>query len=78
MFDLDGDAMLQYSNLNYQGIQIGETLDVTSMEFLHVDVWTPDLATVDIYPLPVGVAPENEKFKTLSISRLISLFILKF
>jgi len=68
MFDLNGDSMLQYSNLNYQGIQIGETIDVSSMEYLHVDVWTPkDLASVDIYPLPVGVAPEDEKFKTLEL-----------
>ncbi len=39
-FDLDSDKMLQYINLSYQGIGIGETIDVSGMEFLHMDVWT--------------------------------------
>ena len=39
-FDLNGDAMLQYINLSYQGIQFGSAVDVTAMEFLHLDVWT--------------------------------------
>jgi len=68
LFDLEGDEMLQYTTLNYQGIQIGETIDVTAMEYLHVDIWTPkDLASVDIYPLQVGVGAEDEKFKTLDL-----------
>ena len=67
LFDLNGDEMLQYSTLNYQGIQIGETINVTAMEYLHVDIWTPALASVDIYPLQVGVAAEDEVFKTLEL-----------
>ena len=39
-FDLNGDAMLQYINLSYQGIQFGSAVDVTAMEFIHLDVWT--------------------------------------
>ncbi len=41
-FDLDGDTMLQYINLSYQGIAFadGTTVDVSGMEFLHLDVWT--------------------------------------
>ena len=39
-FDLNGDAMLQYINLSYQGIQFGSAIDVTAMEFIHLDVWT--------------------------------------
>jgi len=67
LFDLNGDEMLQYSTLNYQGIQIGETINVTAMEYLHVDIWTPALASVDIYPLQVGVGAEDEVFKTLEL-----------
>lgn len=66
-FDLNGDAMLQYSNLNYQGIQIGTAQDVTSMETLHIDVWSATANTIDFYPLPVGIAAENEKFFTLNL-----------
>ena len=42
MFDLAGDEMLQYINLSYQGIALadGTTVDVSNMEYLHLDVWT--------------------------------------
>ncbi|TYP74371.1 hypothetical protein [Aquimarina intermedia] len=40
LFDLNGDAMLQYINLSYQGIQFGAAVDVSAMEFFHMDVWT--------------------------------------
>ncbi|RZS99474.1 hypothetical protein EV197_0692 [Aquimarina brevivitae] len=39
-FDLNGDEMLQYINLSYQGIQFGSPVDVSNMEFIHLDVWT--------------------------------------
>lgn len=66
-FDLNGDAMLQYSNLNYQGIQIGTAQDVTSMETLHIDVWSATANNIKFFPLPVGIAAENEKSFTLNL-----------
>jgi len=46
-FDLNGDEMLQYINLSYQGIALadGTTVDVSGMEYLHLDVWTADAVT---------------------------------
>ncbi|GAA3508401.1 hypothetical protein GCM10022393_19460 [Aquimarina addita] len=46
-FDVNGDDMLQYTNLSYQGIQFGAAVDVTSMEFIHLDVWTADEITIE-------------------------------
>jgi hypothetical protein len=46
-FDLNGDKMLQYINLSYQGVGIGETIDVSAMEFLHMDVWTADVTRIE-------------------------------
>lgn len=48
-FDLNGDKMLNYINLSYQGIALadGTTIDVSGMEFLHMDVWTADLAKLE-------------------------------
>lgn len=66
-YDLNGDAMLQYSNLNYQGIDIGSEVDASSMEFLHIDIWTPDATSINIFPLPNGVAPADEKFVTKTL-----------
>jgi hypothetical protein len=47
MFDLNGDEILQYINISYQGIALadGTTVDVSDMEFLHLDVWTADIVT---------------------------------
>ena len=48
-FDLNGDKMLQYINLSYQGIALadGTSVDITDMEFLHMDVWTPDVTKLE-------------------------------
>jgi hypothetical protein len=51
-FDLNGDAMIQYSDLNYQGIDFsGNVQDASSMETLHIDIWTADATSIDIYPI---------------------------
>ena len=39
-FDLNGDQMLQYINLSYQGNQFAGPIDVSGMEYFHMDVWT--------------------------------------
>ncbi|WP_052823369.1 hypothetical protein [Neotamlana sedimentorum] len=43
-FDLNGDTMLQYINLSYQGIALadGTSVDLSGMEYLHLDVWTAE------------------------------------
>ena len=46
-FDLNGDKMLNYINLSYQGIVINQNIDVSAMEYLHLDVWTADSPGVE-------------------------------
>ena len=47
MFNLDGDDILQYINLSYQGIALadGTSVDVSEMEYIHLDVWTAEAVT---------------------------------
>lgn len=41
--DIDGNNMIQYGDLTYQGIDFSSVpVDASAMEFLHVDVWTAD------------------------------------
>ena len=40
-----GNVVLAYPNFNYQGIEFNSVVDISAMEFLHLDIWT------------VGVAP---------------------
>ena len=65
-FDLNGDAMIQYSNLNYQGIQIGATQDISTMEFLHLDVWTADATDIETYLISVAT---GEKLIKTSLTK---------
>ena len=69
-YDLNGDAILQYANLNYQGIDwSGEMQDMTTKEFMHIDIWTADMTAVDIYPINDGVAFADEKFVTKTLTK---------
>ena len=49
-YDLNGDKMLQYSTVNYQGIEFGANYDLSSFEYMHVDVWTasPEFENLEI------------------------------
>ena len=54
-FDLEGDTMLQYSDLNYQGIDFtSNPVDASSMEYIHVDIWTSDENEAIISPISTG------------------------
>ncbi len=45
---IGGDTTLKYSNLNYQGVQFQNTLDVTAMDSVHLDIWTPNLTQLNV------------------------------
>ncbi len=49
-----GSDIIQYGNLNYQGIQLGAPIDASAMEFLHIDVWTADGNDARISPISSG------------------------
>jgi hypothetical protein len=52
-FTLDGNEMLRYPNMNYQGIDLKNGVNppqnVSSLEFLHLDIWSPNCTSLDIY-----------------------------
>ena len=49
-YDLNGDKMLRYSKVNYQGVQLAEQQDISKMEYMHIDVWTasPEFENLEI------------------------------
>ena len=44
-----GNATKKYTNFNYQGIQLTGNVNVSSMSYLHIDIWTPNCNTFDVY-----------------------------
>ena len=49
-YDLNGDKMIRYSKVNYQGVQLAEQQDISKMEYMHIDVWTasPEFENLEI------------------------------
>ena len=47
-FTLNNDEILQLIKLSYQGIQFEKGIDVSAMEYLHLDVWTTDVTSLEI------------------------------
>ena len=74
LFNLDGDDMLQYINLSYQGVQFGETVDASAMEYLHIDVWTADVDQIEIYNISLGTG-EQQVTKDLVADEWVSFDI---
>jgi hypothetical protein len=61
-----GSAMLKYSNLNYQGLEFGSDVNAVAMKYLHVDVYTENETSLQIFPIsratgekPVQLTPLN-------------------
>lgn len=57
-----GNNALYYSNFNYQGVQLGSNQDVSSYQFLHVDYYSSNAGTLNMYLIcppgsPGGQAP---------------------
>jgi beta-glucanase (GH16 family) len=51
---IDGDNTLKYSNFNYQGTEFGSSVNVSQMEYLHLDMWTANESSARIYCISPG------------------------
>lgn len=53
-YTLADDNLLVYDNFNYQGTQLSGSIDVSTMDYLHVDIWTPDAQTINLSIISPG------------------------
>ena len=49
--EIDGNMMLMYDNFNYQGTGFAGAQDFSGMDYLHIDMWTPDATVVMFTPI---------------------------
>jgi hypothetical protein len=49
-----GDTALKYANFNFQGTTFGSAIDASNMEYLHLDMWTADASTVNVFCISTG------------------------
>lgn len=76
--NINGNEMLKYANLNYQGTDWnGNPQDVSWLDYLHIDFWTSSSTNLGIY-LISGVYPNHTEVKydfTLNNGNWVSLDI---
>ena len=59
-----GNNTLKFTGLNYQGIQLAASQNVTGMEFLHLDFWTVSSTSLSVFLISTGPV---EKAYVLSV-----------
>jgi hypothetical protein len=60
---IEGNNTLKYAGLNYQGVVLGSTQDVSGMDFLHIDFWTANSDALNAFLISSG----GETAKALSV-----------
>ena len=66
--DLDGNSVMKYANLNYQGTAFSTALDVSDYTSIHIDYWTSDSTALNFFLISSGEG--KEKAKALDVSNL--------
>lgn len=51
---IQGNNTLKYAGLNYQGIQLGASQNVSAMGFLHLDFWTANSSSLTVFLISPG------------------------
>jgi len=54
VIEIEGNETLRYANFNYQGTQFAGSLNVIAMEYLHLDMWTVDATSVNVFCISPG------------------------
>ncbi len=52
--EIQGNETLKYESFNYQGTEFDGSLDVSDMEYLHLDMWTADATSVNVFTISPG------------------------
>ena len=64
MVTINGDAAIKYGNANYEGIDIGEDIDATAFEYVHIDVWSGDYSSIPFFL----ISKSGEKSVNLNVT----------
>jgi hypothetical protein len=57
---IGGNNTLVYQGLNYQGIQLGNSLDITGMTHLHLDYWTTNSSLLNTFLISTGPVEKGQ------------------
>jgi Secretion system C-terminal sorting domain len=63
------NATKKYANFNYQGVQFATAINVTTMNYLHIDLWTPDMTSFKVFLINIPPLAQFESAVTLTPTR---------
>ena len=63
---VSGNTIKRYDNLNYEGIEFVSNQNISTMENLHFDIWTPNCTSFDFYL--INTNPQIERKVTVNPS----------
>ncbi len=63
-----GNEVLEYENFNYQGIEIGSSVNASGLKYLHVDVWTPNETSLSISPISQSTGEKAVQFTPIKLN----------
>ncbi len=58
---IGGNNTKKYQSMNYQGVELASTINVSAMTKMHIDIWTPNCAALDLYLIHITPATVEEK-----------------
>jgi hypothetical protein len=61
-----GDTTKKYTNFNYQGVQFANPINVSTMNYFHIDVWTPDMTSFKVSLINIAPLTQAEQAVTLT------------
>jgi hypothetical protein len=64
------DSTKKYANFNYQGVQFANPINVTTMGFLHINLWTPSMTAFEVSL--VNIAPLAQKEQKVILTPTLS------
>ena len=60
------NATKKYANFNYQGVQFANAINVTTMNYLHIDFWTPNVTSFKVSLINIPPLTQAEQAVTLT------------
>jgi hypothetical protein len=60
------NATKKYTNFNYQGVQFAAPINVTTMNYLHIDLWTPSMTSFKVSLINIAPLAQFESAVTLT------------
>ena len=67
--NIAGNATKKYENFNFQGVQLASAANIVGMNYLHIDIWTPNCTSFELFLIntsPTLVEQSDTLYPSLS------------